>query len=968
MTVTENQMFRICAMMLCVCFMQADKALAASQDDEEAAVRVYKPIETPRFMRNDFVIRSLQAEEQAIPQTDGSVSSPEPAPEAPLVTKAPAVEAQKSIAKPKVVSKPVSLQESTVYLGSDIQAKEPRNISRSPVLEDQSFEPVQKQREIIKQEGTVSQSVSVDQPKAADNGLDDLDVEALFVNEQEAPDQEVEQNLFISAALLDPSQPDHVGKSTTTAIPNDAGNELVLAQKTFIDEYMAEGDGQAQATNAVSETVTSDPKDKGAPVDFAADNLQHSGDSRTIIASGNVEIEQDGRILKADEMIYDLENDTVVAKGNVVLTEPSGDVYFADSFTLRRSMKEGFVAGLEGYLSGGGKFTADEGRRLSDKRIVMSNASYTVCECEEDEDGNPAWNIKAKEVTYDSEEHRVYYKNAKFEVFGVPVFYTPRLSHPDNTVKRKSGFLTPSFGYDSDIGANMTQQYYWDIAPDKDATFGVLATTDESPVGLLEYRQRFGNADLQFNGSVTYSDRTDDINGVEFRAEEELRGHVFAEGGWDINEKWRSGLSIEYASDDQYLNQYNFSGEDVLESEMYVERFDDRNYTTARLLAFQDLRILEEAVDQPNILPEIYTSFYGEPNALLGGRWELQGSALGLTREDGQDMNRFIGQAGWQRRYVTGFGLVNTFDASVRGDAYHVTDRDIATGGSGRSSNTTETRVTPRASLITSFPLAKQYKKSNLLIEPVVAMHLAPDIEEEENDIPNEDSQDVQLDISNLFSQSRFPGYDLIEDRSRITYGLRTGLYGFDGSFLRGFIGQSYRLDEVDNPFPAGSGLDRQESDIVGQVAADYQGRYGIDYRFQIVGDTMNSARHEADFYADLHPFHFDARYLFAQALEGTNITESREQGRLAAGVNLTENWHVFSDVIYDLGEDDGLREAWFGIDYSGCCVSYSLSAKRNITDDASGESGTEVMFRMGLKGLGQFGFDDEDRWDAGNR
>lgn len=778
---------------------------------------------------------------------------------------------------------------------------------------------------------------------------------------------------LLSADLLDPS---NISAEQTNTVDNSDQSEntpeVIYPSDDNVQNVQAKDIGMTPLPNNLSSnTLPVDPvnaDDAASPVDFSADDLKHDSTTNTVTATGNVELIQDGRILRADQMVYNLTTDTVVAKGNVILNEPTGAVYFADSFTLRRQMKEGFVVGLESYLADGGKFLASEGMRLSDKRIVMKNASYTPCDCEVDNDGNPAWEIAANEVTYDTEENRIYYKDAKFKIFGAPVFYTPRLSHADNSVKRKSGFLAPGFGFDSDIGANITQQYYWDIAPDKDATFGVLASTDEAPVGLFEYRQRFGTAAIELSGSATYSDRTDDINGVEFRTNEEFRGHLFADGGWDINEKWRGGASIEYASDDQYLNQYNITGQDLLESEIFLERFDDRNYATVRALSFQDLRILEESIDQPNIIPEFEASFYGQPNALLGGRWKLTGSALGLTREDGQDVSRFIGEGGWEKRYVTGFGLVNTVEGTVRGDAYYVTDRDIATAGSGRSEEGTETRFFSQAQLTTSYPLAKQYSRSNWLIEPIVALHLSSDIDESDADIPNEDSQDVQLDYTNLFSDSRFPGFDVIEDRSRVTYGLNTGIYGHEGSFLKGFIGQSYRFEEGDNPFPAGSGLDRQESDIVGQIAADYKNLYGLDYRFQLVSDDFNSARHEVDGYADLGRFHFDARYLFAESLGGTNIIDTREQARLASGFDLTDQWHVFSDVIYELGENDGLREALFGLDYVGCCVSFSLAARRNITSDASGESGTEVLFRIGLKGIGRFGLDENDRWVAGNR
>ena len=619
-----------------------------------------------------------------------------------------------------------------------------------------------------------------------------------------------------------------------------------------------------------------------APVDLSADQLVHDEKSQIITAAGNVVLKQSGRTLEADRIRYNLATDTVTAEGNVVLQEVTGDVYIAENVKLTNEMRHGFVKGLQSYLAEGGRFTAAEAERIDQNTITLKQATYTPCECEHDNDGNPAWQIKAGEITYHEDENRISYKNARFEMFGVPVAYTPVLSHPDGKIKRKSGILAPGVGFDSELGLKVVTEYYWDVAPDKDATLGVMLTSNEVPVGMVEYRQRFSQAEIQLNGSATYSERTDSIAGEDVKLKDEWRGHLFADGLWNINEKWRTGFDVELTSDDQYLRQYDFSSKDVLENEIYVERFSGRDYSVGRVLAFQDVRVREEPVDQPNILPEVQTVFVGEPNALLGGRWKMEGAALGLQREGkGQDVNRLVLKGGWQKRHVTGFGLVNTLDASVRGDVYHVTDRDAAPAGAGRSTEGTDTRVFPQLHMVSSYPLVKPYEKMQAVIEPVAAFTAAPDINVVDDDIPNEDSQDVQIDASNLFEANRFPGLDRLEDESRVTYGMRSGLYGYGGSFMDVFLGQSYRLDKDDNPFPEGSGLDSQDSDVVGQVSGLYDNRFGMNYRFQLDNKDMTSQRHEFDGYAHWDRLRLGSRYLFAKALAGRILMTAASRFRV---------------------------------------------------------------------------------------
>ena len=702
-----------------------------------------------------------------------------------------------------------------------------------------------------------------------------------------------------------------------------------------------------------------------APVDFEADNLQHDDAGKIITATGNVQLVQSGKILRAQKIVYNLTDETAHAEGNVVLSDVNGDVYFADNVELTGQMKEGVAKKVRTYLGQGGRFTASEVQKMADGSMKLKDGAYTPCECGNDEDDNPAWEIKAKDIEYDKPDGRIKYKHAKFEIYGVPVMYTPYLSHGDGREKQKSGLLTPSAGFNSQLGYHVTNNYYWAIAPDKDATMGVMLTSKKNPVGLLEYRQRFANAEFEISGSATSSERKDLVNGIETSREEEARGHLFSKGLWNINNKWRAGVNLEMTSDDQYLRQYDFSSIDVLENELYVERFSGRNYAVGRVLAFQDVRVDENRRDQPDVLPEVIASFTGEPNKMLGGRWHVEGNALGLRRNgDGQDMNRGVLTAGWQRKLVSDTGLTTTVDLSTRGDVYSVDDRDVALTNPTIGEDATETRVFPQAHIVTSYPVAKPFEKMQMVIEPMAALTVAPNINAKDNAIPNEDSQDAQIDALNLFNPNRFPGKDRIEDQSRATYGLRTGFYGYEGSYLDVFAGQSYRFNEDDNPFPRGSGLNDQQSDLVGQIAGMYDGRYGMNYRFQLASDDLSSQRHEFDGYANWERFTLNSRYLYATSLEDTSIDESREQIEGIASIDITKSWRFNTGALYDLGEDPGLRKAAIGLDFMGCCMSFSVLAERNLTTDSSGDNGTEIKFRIGLDHLGQIESGSSSYWN----
>lgn len=708
--------------------------------------------------------------------------------------------------------------------------------------------------------------------------------------------------------------------------------------------------GEAAAPQNVSEEEA---------VDLQADDLVHDQESQIIIASGDVFLTQAGRILRADEIIYDLKKDTAKAQGHVVLSEVNGDIHYSEEVEFNDKLKDGFVKGLQSYLADGSRFTAVKGKRKDGSKTIMEDASYTPCEpCKANPEKAPAWQIVAAKVKHDEEAHRISYNHARFEVHGVPVAYVPYFAHADGTVDRKSGFLAPRAGFKSGLGTFGEASYYLNIAPDKDATVGMMAMTEQDPLFFGEWRQRWNAAKLEMQGGITNSSRTERSGGIQVKEEAETRGHLLGSGVWDINDKWRSGVNVAWASDDQYMRQYDFTNEDVLENEIYAERFSGRNYAAGRLLSFQDIRVRDEVQDQPNVLPEIVTSFVGEPGQmpLLKGRWNIDGSVLGLQRSGSdQDMTRLSLNAGWERRLVSDYGLLTRVESNMRGDAYHTSDRDIATPGSGRSRESSHARFYPNLHVQSSYPLVNNFERMQAVIEPIVSMTVAPNIDVS-GDIPNEDSQDVQIDASNLFEANRFPGLDRVEDQSRITYGVRTGLYGYGGSRGDIFLGQSFRLSEDDNPFPEGSGLDEQSSDVVGQISAFRDNSYSLDYRFQLATDNFSSQRHEVDASKTIGTkFTLGTRYLFAKGLEGTGIDESREQLQASASYAFTDSWAMRVGATQDLGQDPGLRRGHMGLDYTGQCYSWSVTGERNYTDDSSGDSDTEIIFRIGLKNLGEF-------------
>ena len=707
------------------------------------------------------------------------------------------------------------------------------------------------------------------------------------------------------------------------------------------------------------------------PVKFTAKSLTHDDEKQTVTAIGNVELMQGKQILRADKMVYYLAEDKVTAIGNVSLLDEKGDVHVAEYVVLQDQMKDGFIQNLLSLLSDGSRFTAATTKRQENgTKTTMTNATYTACKvCENDP--HPLWQIKASQIVHNTEDKSIDYKGAWLEFAGVPLVYSPYFSHPDPSQKQKSGFLRPQYGWTADMGTHVEAGYYYAVAQDKDLTFKVEPTALAGILLKGEWRQRFSNGEIKIDANTVNSDRNIESGGI---GESKQRASVFANGLFDINDKWRTGFDIQRASDKQYLSFYDLyntseSGlrnNGVLNSDVYAERFSGRDYSLVSAMAFQSLSI-SAVTNDPDILPMAEHSMLGEPNALWGGRWSLDTSVMNLLRNpEDQNVQRGSVDLGWERRGTSASGFSNVIALDGRTDFYSVQNNYASTPGSGIDANPQTARPLATATVISSYPLIKALENGQAIIEPIAGVNLSPNVSNKDNVIPNEDSADVQLDADNLFETNRYPGIDRQEDGGRVNYGVKTSLYGDDGKYGKVFVGESYRL-YGDPLYPAGSGLDTRRSDIIGQIKLGLSKYLDADYRIQLDNKTFAASRHEIQAGLGNDDFRFNTHYFFIKPVDGLtpptttppvdviDFTNTRQQFEADGTYNLTKTWKLHAAGLMDLGSEPGLRNANAGIAYTNECFTFGIQGARNLATVESGANETQLTFQIVFKGLGEF-------------
>ncbi len=673
---------------------------------------------------------------------------------------------------------------------------------------------------------------------------------------------------------------------------------------------------------------------------FTADSIDHDRQLGIVTARGNVEIVQGERVLRADLVSFNQKADLLTATGNIALIEPGGEVIFADHVELTGDFKTGAIENIRILLADNARLAAVDGRRIGGNVMELNKAVYSPCRKCLASDGTPLWRIKAIKVTHNKAEQVVEYRDAWLEFMGVPVAYTPYLSHPDPSVKRKSGLLVPRFGNDTELGVVIETPYYFNIAPDKDATLRPIFTSKEGLVLAGEYRQRFAGGRLRTDVSLT--------NGSTVDGGDEIRGHIFGETRFDLDDTWRIGADVQLASDDTYLRRYNFNVLDTLTNRAFIEGFRGRSYARAEGFFWRGLRQNDDPGTTPIVAPLVSYSFVGDPGR-YGGRWGMDANLMVLTKKEGADSRRLSLRTSWELPHISSTGEVWHLFADLRTDAYWVSDvrkpgraaTDLSSGLSGR--------IMPTIGLDWRFPFARSSGSVTQIIEPVAGVILSPNGGNPDK-IPNEDSQNFEIDDTNLMSRNRFTGLDRVESGQRIYYGLHFSANGASG-YSDAFVGQSYRL-RPDTSLTPSSGLDDNFSDFVGRVNIRPNLPMQLQYRFRIDKDKLTARRSEVLATFGPPAFKISLDYAFFGQGSGSGEFNDREELTAALRSQLTSKWAAYASTRRDLESGSTLSNQ-FGLEYVCDCFTFGIDYIRTFTQDRDIRPSEKIFFRFIFKNLG---------------
>ncbi|MCX7890213.1 MAG: LPS assembly protein LptD [Rhodobacteraceae bacterium] len=673
---------------------------------------------------------------------------------------------------------------------------------------------------------------------------------------------------------------------------------------------------------------------------LVADRVILTGDRR-ITAEGNVEVFFRGAHLTATRIIYDEATDRLTVDGPIRLSDGKGTFILGSSADISRDLRDGIIAGARMVMQDRLQVAGTELTRRSGRYTELTHAVASSCQvCPSNP--RPLWEIRAASVRHDDVTRKLTFTGAQLRLWGVPVAYLPRLTMPDPTVDRATGFLVPTLRSTSDLGTGIRLPYFIALGPSRDLTL----TPYWSPGGTrtlgLRYRQAFAAGTVELNGALSR----------DVLLPGETRGYMFGTGRFDLPRDFRLDLSVQAVSDPAYILDYGLGDIDRLASGAVLSRMRPDRFIDARFFHYRSIREGEDNATLPTDVgdltfvrrfsPDILGGAGGLSLALHGHRRTSTetGDLNGDGAADGRDIARASLSVDWRRNWILPQGILGAVMAEATADIYGISGDPAYPG--------TVLRFTPAIAAELRWPWVRATRGGAIdTIEPVAQIVLSPD---SPTAVPNDDSLVVEFDEGNLFALNRFPGADAREGGLRANIGLGWTREDPRGWSLGLAAGRVLRAGDL-GQFSAGSGLSGTASDWLVAASLRTQGGLTLTNR-ALFGPDLSFTRNELRFGWDGASLDLEGTYVWMLADPSESRPLDTSELTFDAGWQFGEGWRGLVSTRYDLAADRAAR-AGIGLQFRNECATVDLSLSRRFTSSTSVSPSTDFGLNIAFSGFG---------------
>ena len=657
------------------------------------------------------------------------------------------------------------------------------------------------------------------------------------------------------------------------------------------------------------------------------------------VIEGNAELRRADTVVRADRMEYSVPDDLAKARGNVRINR-AGDVYEGSALELTVDAFSGFFTEARyQFLKTQAHGEATRVDFIDNERSVIHNATYTTCQRSDEASWQPAWVLRAKTIHLDREEEVGTASGAVLEFKGVPILPIPYISFPLSE-KRKSGLLPPSIGIDNVNGVEYDQPYYWNIAPNRDATFHAALMAKRGINAGAEFRY----LEPQYKGV--------------------LRGDFMPSDSLRERDRWSYGLqhsaniasplgglglhiNLQRVSDNDYWRDFAMRGARATRaSDSLTQRLLPGDATLSwaqgdatlslRTLKWQTLQDVSAPIVPPyDRLPQLHWRY--APSRLPGG---IDASVDADTTHFRAD-ERFTGQTNATRSYALAQvsrpfltpGSFITPRLQLHATQYQF-DTPLANGT--RSAN----RVLPTFSLDSGLVFERDAhylgRTFTQTLEPRAFYTYTP--YRDQSLLPVYDTAVNDFNFASIYTENAYGGQDRIADNNLLTLGVTSRLLDpkTGAEAVRLGVAQRVRFSDQKVTLPGELAANDRLSDLLLGAGVQWSPQWGFDSTVQFNAKTSRSIRSTISARYSPSPYRTVSAAYRLQRATSTQLLGSEQvdvgwqwplndlwgdkgkdlgPGRGQGG----GRWYSVGRLNYSL-PDRKVVDAVVGLEYDGCC------------------------------------------------
>lgn len=696
------------------------------------------------------------------------------------------------------------------------------------------------------------------------------------------------------------------------------------------------------------------------------------------VAEGEVEFRRGGVVIRADRLAYDHLRDTARATGGVSIAR-EGAVYSGQALEIAIQRFEGyFLSPSFDFTELGAGGRADRIDFLGPGRSRAIHASYTSCPRADPAAGGaePDWVLKTDRVTLDLDANEGVAEGAQLRFLGVPILALPSLSFPISD-QRKSGWLPPSINIDNRSGLIVSVPWYWNIAPNRDATLAPRVITRRG-FGL---DSEFRYLEPRHEGSVRLDAVPNDQVARRSRGSLQWLHHSEPARGWRLD------AEIARVSDDAWWKDFPDGSRSFMPRLLAGAAGIERHFELpasllpggsqarlyARTLKWQVLQDPDSFVTAPyERSPQLGVSLHAR--AAGGLELALEGEFNRFTLPD--DQARALGRPTGERWHTIG-----SVARPLRGAGWFVVPRLAVNAAAYRNTERLASGIVDAQRAIPTFSidLGLELERSAGFFGRELRQTLEPRLlfvhtpYRLQSALPNYDSAGKDFNIVSLFTDNAFSGVDRVSDAHQLTAGFTTrlvdaasGAEALRLGLVQRVLLRPQRVTPQADGSPDGPPLENRFSDALLVGSTSVLPGWMLDAAVQYSPDIQRSVRSILGARYSPGPFRtVGATYRLARGLSeqlgvgwqwplwGAVPGSGQPAPGRAGDGGCSGAWYSVGRLNYSL-KDRRLTDSILGLEYDAGCWIVRVVGEQLSTGRS--QATTRILVQLELVGLSRLG------------